>query len=62
MSFDGQVLCQRMLIGPWALTTLGAANVAAVATAVPFKNLRRVVDARRISCAMFPPKFTENFI
>ena len=29
MSFDGQVLCQRMLIGPWALTTLGAATAAA---------------------------------
>ena len=33
MSFDGQVLCKRMLIGPCALTTLGAATVAAPATA-----------------------------
>src|SRR4051794_33534551 len=43
MSFDGQVLCQRMLIGPWALTTLGAATVAAAATAAPLRNLRREV-------------------
>src|SRR5215213_4112149 len=43
MSFDGQVLCQRMLIGPCACTTAGAATVAAVATAAPFRNLRRVL-------------------
>ena len=35
MSFEGHVLCQRMLIGPCALTTAGAATVAAVATAAP---------------------------
>jgi len=45
MSFDGHVLCQRMLIGPCALTTLGAATVAAVATAAPLRNLRRVATA-----------------
>ena len=44
MSFDGQVLCQRMLIGPCARTTDGAVTVAAVATAAPRKNFRRVVD------------------
>ena len=33
MSFDGQVLCQRMLIGPCALTTLGAATAAAAVSA-----------------------------
>src|SRR5262245_23730869 len=42
MSFDGQVLCQRMLTGPWALTTVGAATVAAAATAPVLMNLRRV--------------------
>src|SRR5882757_7385309 len=42
MSFDGHVLCQRMLIGPCALTTLGAAMVAAPAASAPvFRNLRR---------------------
>jgi hypothetical protein len=41
-SFDGQVLCQRMLMGPCAETTLGAAT-AAVARAAPPRNLRRVV-------------------
>src|SRR5262249_60557673 len=34
-----------MLIGPCALTTLGAATVAAVATAAPLRNLRRVASA-----------------
>jgi len=42
MSFDGQVLCQRMLIGPCALTIIGKPSVAApVATAAPVRNLRR---------------------
>src|SRR3979490_522065 len=41
MSFDGQVLCQRMLIGPWALTTAGAAIVAAGPAAATFKKRRR---------------------
>src|SRR5829696_8910103 len=44
MSFDGQVLCQRMLIGPCACTTAGAAT-AAPATAAPLRNLRRVLRA-----------------
>src|SRR3982074_1956416 len=42
MPFDGQVLCQRMLIGPWALTTAGAATVAAAPAAATFKKRRRV--------------------
>src|SRR5689334_10622197 len=44
MSFDGHVLCQRMLIGPCALTTAGAATVAALVAAAPFRKLRRVAD------------------
>src|SRR3954471_18618872 len=39
---DDLLRCQRMLIGPCALTTAGAATVAAVATAALFRNLRRV--------------------
>src|SRR5215475_2018696 len=34
-----------MLIVPCALTTLGAATLAALASAAPFKNLRRVAAA-----------------
>jgi hypothetical protein len=41
MSFDGHVLCHRILMGPCALTTVGA-TTAALATAAPLKNLRRV--------------------
>src|SRR5262249_48742402 len=43
MSFDGQVLWNRMLIGPCALTTAGALTAAAVATAAPLKTNRRWV-------------------
>src|SRR5262249_34698178 len=43
MSFDGHVLCQRMLIAPWALTTFGAATADAVAVAAAtLRKLRRV--------------------
>ncbi len=43
MSFAGHVLCQRMLIGPWALTIDGVASAAApaVAATAPRRNLRR---------------------
>src|SRR4029077_5376071 len=41
ISFDGQVLCHRILMGPWALTTVGA-TTATLATAAPLRNLRRV--------------------
>src|SRR5262245_46941129 len=43
MSLEDHVLCQRMLIGPCALTTLGAATVVAAATAAPLKNWRRAL-------------------
>jgi hypothetical protein len=46
MSFDGHVLCHRMLITPWALTTLGAATAEAVAAAAAaVRKLRRVARA-----------------
>src|SRR5262245_8804030 len=43
MSLEGQVLCQRRLTGPCALTTLGAATTAAVARTALLRNLRREV-------------------
>src|SRR4051812_13078693 len=47
MSFDGQVLCQRIVIGPvWARATFGAASAAAVAA--PPATLAR--KARRPGC------------
>src|SRR5436305_13398825 len=42
MSFDGHVLCQRMLIGPWALTIVGAATAAAAPAAAVFRKRRGV--------------------
>ncbi len=42
MSFDGHVLWKRMLIGPCALTTLGAVTAAAVVAPAASRNLRRV--------------------
>src|SRR5262245_25900600 len=46
MSFCGQVLCQRIEIGPWALATIGKPSVAApvAASAAPWRNLRRGVS------------------
>src|SRR6267142_1967788 len=43
ISFDGQVLCQRMEIGPCALAIIGKPSVAApvAAAAAPVRNLRR---------------------
>ncbi|WP_461327982.1 hypothetical protein [Bradyrhizobium huanghuaihaiense] len=38
----GQVLCQRMLIGPCARTMVGAATVAAAPVAAAFRKRRRV--------------------
>src|SRR5437870_7237791 len=56
MSFDGQVLCQRMLIGPWALTTLGAATAVAVAPAASMKPRRLAVfDTDDFSDIPLPP-------
>src|ERR1700754_4915403 len=40
MSLAGQVLCQRMLIGPCALTIVGATAVAAAPVAATFKKWR----------------------
>jgi hypothetical protein len=46
-----------MVIGPWALTTLGAVTVAAPAAAAPTRNLRRVavLDVRDFSVVMIFP-------
>src|SRR6187397_450384 len=42
MSLEGQVLCQRMLIGPWARTTPGAATAVAAPAAAAVRKRRRV--------------------
>src|SRR5215475_10380846 len=42
MSLAGQVLCQRMLIGPCALTIDGATAVAAAPAAATFRKRRRL--------------------
>src|SRR6266487_3263926 len=54
MSFDGQVLCQRIEIGPWALTIVGKPSVAApaVAAAAPVKNLRREAVSNFLDCSL----------
>src|SRR2546425_3148949 len=46
MSFCGHVLCQRIEIGPCALTTIGKPSVAApvAARAAPLRNVRRGVS------------------
>jgi hypothetical protein len=38
----GQVLCQRMLVGPCALTMAGAATVAAAPAAAVVRKRRRL--------------------
>jgi hypothetical protein len=43
-----------MLIGPWALTTAGAATVAAAPTAATFKKRRRV-EALSLVVMVFSP-------
>src|SRR5262249_52506718 len=53
MSFDGHVLCQRILIAPCALTTLGAATAAVVASAAPLRNLRRVAAADEVVLGIY---------
>src|SRR5258706_417738 len=54
MSFEGQVDCQRMLIGPWALTIVGKPSVAApaVAAAAPARNLRREAVSVFLDCSL----------
>jgi hypothetical protein len=50
MSFAGQVLCHRIEMGPWALSTFGKPSAAApaAARAAPFRNRRR--GASVIAC------------
>jgi hypothetical protein len=45
-----------MLMGPWALTTAGAATVAAAATAPVLRNLRRDTRLGLLLMAFPPPK------
>src|SRR5216684_5766796 len=54
MSFDGQVDCQRMLIGPWAFAIIGKPSVAApaVAAAAPARNLRREAVSVFLDCSL----------
>jgi hypothetical protein len=42
MSFAGQVLCQRMLIGPCARTIVGVTAVVAAPAAATFRKRRRL--------------------
>jgi hypothetical protein len=51
MSFDGHVLCQRMLM-TWALATFGAATADADAAAATLRKLRRVGRARFVDFDM----------
>src|SRR5712671_408169 len=54
MSLEGQVDCQRMLIGPWAFAIIGKPSVAApaVAAAAPAKNLRRETAWGFLICSL----------
>src|SRR5262249_62050542 len=54
MSFCGQVLCQRIEIGPWALTTIGKPRAAApvAAAAALLRNRRRGVSGRACASLM----------
>ena len=49
-----QVLCQRMLTGPWALAIIGKPSVAApaVAAAAPVRNLRRAPASAFLVCSL----------
>ncbi len=71
MSFDGHVLCQRMLMTPWALTTFGAAT--ADAAAATLRKLRRVGRtgfddfvmaflSLRSAAALAPADFYQHYI
>ena len=51
-SFDGQVLCQRMLIGPWARTTVGAATAVAAPAAAVARKRRRVEVSSLVGLVM----------
>src|SRR5437879_578900 len=62
MSFDGQVDCQRMLIGPCAFAIIGKPSVAApaVAAAAPARNLRREDAAGFLGCSLLIGSSLEN--
>src|SRR5205823_8711239 len=57
MSFCGQVLCQRIVIGPCALATMGKPSAAApvAATAAPVRNFRRDASGALLECLMGTP-------
>ncbi len=48
MSFWGQVLCQRIEIGPCALATIGKPSVATLATAALWRNRRLGVSTGEV--------------
>src|SRR5713101_7993584 len=54
MSFWGQVLCHRMVMGPCALATVGAVAAAAApaAMAAPLRKDRRVCVAVSFTCSL----------
>src|SRR3954451_1170522 len=60
MSLAGQVLCQRIEIGPCALTTLGAATVAAAPAAATFRKRRRVEVVSFLDVVMVFSPLTAN--
>src|SRR5262245_35229709 len=63
ISFAGQVLCQRIEIGPCAFAIIGTPSAAAPpAVAAPVRNLRR--EACGLSCWVFitPPAFGEGYL
>src|ERR1700754_1228087 len=57
MSLAGQVLCQRMLVAPCALTMLGAATVAAAPAAAVFRKWRRLEVVSFLDVVMFVSPF-----
>src|SRR5262245_3663873 len=54
MSFDGQVLCHRQVIGSWALAIVGRATVATDVAAAPLRNFLRVVAFIALSLVILP--------
>src|SRR5262245_4969755 len=54
MSFDGQVLCQRQVIGSCALAIVGRATAATDVAAAPLRNFRRVVAFIALSLVILP--------
>src|SRR6478735_7317124 len=56
MSLAGQVLCQRMLVTPCALTITGAATEAAAPTAAVLRKRRRVDAPSLLVLVISPPQ------